>query len=90
MSSFISMTGSTNIAGDSSASQTNIHSDSQTETGGRLGPLSAASDVGDRKRSQASQHQQSMFIHFRAIMQGLTVRAVLLPSLEAQYKVNII
>ena len=81
------MAGFGNTAGDSSASQTNIHSDSQTETGARLGPLSVASDVADRKRSQASQYQQSLFIHFRAIMQGLTVRAVLLPSLEAQYKV---
>lgn len=33
--------------------------------------------------------QPSVFvIHFRGVMQGLSVRAVLLPSLEAQYKVS--
>lgn len=28
-----------------------------------------------------------LIVHFRGILQGLAVRAVLLPSLEAQYKV---
>lgn len=52
-------------------------------------PYEAEATPLDRKKTVALPPASPAFvIHFRGVMQGLAIRAVLLPSLEAQYKVH--
>lgn len=52
---------------------------------------SSYADVTDKHTAASEPKKPSLpafVIHFRGILQGLVIRAVLLPSLEAQYKVS--
>lgn len=65
------------MAPDSSPLQGNPTSDTSV-------PTEMLSPTEKKKPAPGS----TFVIHFRGIMQGLTLQAVLLPSLEAQYKVG--